>query len=79
MTQRSQNHHLSSSTQKPRGLSRNGGRWNGELYIKIKPSNAIVTPPDLRSGYKQGYQTFLALSADNPAGNYDIECSNHYP
>lgn len=53
-TQRSQNHHLSLSTQKPRGLSRNGGRWNGEFYIKIKPANALVTPPDSRSGYKQG-------------------------
>ena len=35
--------------------------------------------PHPRSGDSQGYETFLAPSADKQTHNYDIECSNQHP
>ena len=50
------------------------------LYTrKNYPVNAIIRLPHFQNGNSLGKETFLALSADNQARNYDIEYPNLYP
>ena len=48
------------------------------IYTQL-PVNVTARLPHLRSGDRQGPETFLAPSADKQTRNYDIECSNYHP
>ena len=71
------NHHPSLPTLRSKGLSHSQSKcW--AIYRNL-PVNAIVKLPHPQSRYSQGYETFLAPSANKQTHNYDTQCSNHHP
>ena len=71
------NHHPSLSRLRLQGLIHR--RMKGWVIHTNLPVDVIIRLPHPRGGDSRNDETSLATSADEPTGNYDIECSNDLP
>ena len=71
------NHHPSLSRLRVKGLIHRKMKW-WVIHTNL-PVDVIIRLPHPRGGDSRNDETSLAPSADEPTGNYDIECSNDLP